>query len=160
MRLALSFFLMFILLGLASSLALYHQQFDFDADDAATHYRGTEMDPEGGGLDDAQNLEMHIEKSYRQLLEVTHFHLYIMPIVYLAVVHLYFLSTRPEWEKILVTILTYVGLLTEVIAPWLTRYGSAGWSNLFWASGLAITATTLWMSGVCLLEMWWPEESS
>lgn len=157
MRLALSFFLIFILLGLASSIALYHQQFDFSSEDAATHYRGTDLNQGGGQLNDPDNLEMHVQKSYRQLLEVTHFHLYIMPIVYLAVVHLYFLSTRPEWEKVLMTILTYVGLLGEIVAPWLTRYAGAAWSNTFWVSGTLITVTTVWMCLICMLEMWWPQ---
>ena len=147
MKLALSFFLLFMLLGLASSIALYHQQFGFDSELAGDYYRGN--------VDDPDAKVMLVEKSYRQLLEVTHFHLYIMPIVYLALVHLYFLSAQPQWEKILMTVGTFLGLLLEISAPWIVRYASGGWSRLFWGSGLLITIPTVWMCLICFLELWW-----
>jgi len=146
MKLALSFFVLFVLLGLASSVALYHQQFSFDADRAADYYRGNAQAASPGAF--------LVKKSYRQLLETAHFHLFIMPIVYLALLHLYFLTARPTAEKILVTALTFAGLLLETGLPFLVRYGGAGWSVLFWASGTAITLGTLWASGVCLRAMW------
>lgn len=146
MKLALSFFVLFVLLGLASSVALYHQQFSFDADRAADYYRGNqgETHPE----------VMLVEKSYRRLLETAHFHLFIMPIVYLALLHLYFLAQRSTVEKAAVTVVTFTGLFLEVLAPWLIRYLGGAWASLFWVSGSAITLGTLWASGICLWELW------
>lgn len=156
MKLTLSCFVLFILLGLASSIALYHQQFHFSSDRAAAYYRGNAGQAAPGA-------PMMVEKSYRQLLETAHFHLFIMPLVYLALLHLYFLSTRPSGEKVFMVIATFLGLLLEVAAPWLVRYGGAEWSSLFWISGPSITLPTLWVSGVCLWELWLgraPETSS
>lgn len=148
MKIALTSFVIFILLGLVSSIALYHNQFEFDADEAGTYYRGNA---------DKQNVEtFHVKKSYRELLETAHFHLYIMPVVYLAFVHLYFLSHQPEWEKTLMALATFIGLFLEVAAPWLVRYGGGEWAKLFWVSGFTITIPTLWMALICLLELWWP----
>jgi len=152
MKLALTAFVCFVLLGLASSVALYHNQFEFDTGEASTYYRGNKGQ---------KNVDtFHVKKSYRELLETTHFHLYIMPVVYLALVHLYFLSSRPRLEKLVLTVLTFLGLFFETAAPWLVRYGSAGWARLFWISGFSITIPTLWMSGVCLFEIWVPAEHS
>lgn len=146
MKIALTSFIIFILLGLVSSIALYHNQFEFDADKASTYYQGNEGQ---------QNVKtFHVAKSYRELLETAHFHLYIMPIVYLALVHLYFLSGQPEWEKSTMAIVTFLGLFLEVAAPWLVRYVGGGWSKLFWVSGLSITIPTVWMSAICLYELW------
>jgi len=146
MKIALTAFVLFILLGLVSSIALYHNQFEFDSRQASTYYRGN------AGQENIQT--MHVKTSYRELLETTHFHVYIMPVVYLAFVHLYFLSGRPEWEKSTVALVTFLGLFLEMAAPWLVRYGSSGWSRVFWVSGLSITVPTVWMSFVCLYELW------
>jgi hypothetical protein len=146
MKIAFSFFILFILLGLWSSIALYHQQFNFSTDRAADYYRGNR------GETDVK--KFYVKKSYRELLEVTHFHVFIMPVVYLAFVHLYFLSPQPELEKNIVTILSFGGLLTEVMVPWLVRYGGEVYSAVFWGSGLAITVTTVWMSLVCYRYLW------
>lgn len=146
MKLALSFFVLFVLLGLTSSVALYHQQFAFETDRAADYYRGDRGQAREGGF--------LVEKSYRQLLETAHFHLFIMPIVYLALLHLYFLAQRSTVEKAAVTVITFTGLLLEVVIPWMIRYLSGAWAVLFWASGTAITLGTLWASGICLWELW------
>ncbi|MFB6345423.1 MAG: hypothetical protein ABEK50_06595 [bacterium] len=152
MKLALSFFLLFMLLGLASSIALYHNQFDFSASTAADYYQGNSGDM------DART--MYVKKSYRELLETAHFHLYIMPVVYLALVHLYFLTQQSNTLKVIMTILTFVGLLVEVAAPWLVRYGPGWTSYLFYLSGMAITVPTVWMCGVCLFELWFVTEET
>lgn len=151
MKLAFSFFILFILLGLFSSIALYHQQFNFSSTTAADYYQGNRGE---------KNVDkFYVKKSYRELLEVTHFHVFIMPVVYLALVHLYFLSPQPELEKNLITVLAFGGLLLEVATPWLVRYGSSAWSYLFWGSGLTITLTTLWMSLVCYRYLWFDSSS-
>lgn len=146
MKVAFSFFILFILLGILSSVALYHQQFAFSADQAGDYYQGNKGE---------QNVDkFYVQKSYRELLEVAHFHLFIMPVVYLALVHLYFLAPQPTWEKVGVTVLVFGGSLLEVGIPWLVRFGSEGWSSLFWVSGLSVTIPTLWMSLVCYWFMW------
>jgi hypothetical protein len=146
MKVAMTFFVIFILLGLLSSIALYHQQFDFSTETASNYYRGNQGE---------KNVDtFYVPKPYPRLLEVTHFHLYITSLVYLAFTHLYFLSPRSTAEKVGVTVVVFTGLLTEIATPWLVRYGSGSFSLLFWFSGLAITVTTLWMAFVCLGEMW------
>lgn len=146
MKISLTFFIVFMLLGLASSLAFYHQQFSFDSAQASLYYRGN--------ADDLEAQTFFVEKSYRQMLEVTHFHAYIMPVVYLAFIHLYFLSTRSEREKTIMAVVTFGSLLLEMLTPWLVRYAFPGLSGLFWVSGLGISAGTVWMSVVCIWEMW------
>lgn len=146
MKLALSFFVVFVLLGLCSSVALYHQQFEFSTETASDYYRGNQGE---------KNVDtFYVPKPYPRLLEVTHFHLYITGLVYLALTHLYFLSGQSQFEKSLMTILAFLGLLTEILTPWLVRYGSGMYSSLFWVSGSLITVCTLWMSGICLWGLW------
>lgn len=153
MKVAMTFFVVFVLLGLSSSVALYHQQFDFSSERAEDYYRGNKGET---------NVEQfYAATSYRRLLEVTHFHLYITGLVYLAFTHLYFLSTRSSTEKVLVTLLVFTGLLVEVVVPWLVRYLNGEFAVFFWFSGLSITGTTLWMSLICLGELWlYPDPDS
>ncbi|MBL4888786.1 MAG: hypothetical protein JKX97_02050 [Candidatus Lindowbacteria bacterium] len=146
MKISLTCFLLLTLLGLATSVALYHQQFEFDSQTAGEYYRGNE--------DDLDAEVFLVEKSYRQLLEVTHFHLYIMPIVYLALIHLYFLSTRSEKEKIIVTVITFGSVLLEIATPWLIRYVSVSFSPSFWISGIGLSLGTVWITFITIKEMW------
>lgn len=146
MKVSISFFILFTILGLATSLMLQHQQTAFASGQAASYYRGN--------ADDEQAKVYFVEKSYRQLLETAHFHVYIMPLYYLAFVHVFFLTDRSEREKIWLSVITFTGVLLEMLLPWLIRYVSPALGGLFWLSGLAITIPTLWMSAICLRELW------
>lgn len=148
MKVALSFFVLFVLLGLASSIALQYNQTQFETSKAETYYLGNQGQ---------KNVDtFYVKKSYRELLEVAHFHLYIMPIIYLAYVHLYFLTKRSETEKVIVTIVTFLALLSEIATPWLIRFVSGDFSYLFWFSGLGITIPTIWMAMIILKALWIP----
>lgn len=151
MKISLTFFVAFMLLGLATSIALYHQQFAFDSGQASTYYLGN--------ADEVDAEVFFVEKSYRQMLEVTHFHVYILPIVYLGFIHLYFLSTRSDREKIAMSFLVFGSAFVEILLPWIVRYALPGASGLFWLSGGILSVTTVWMSFVCLMEMWAPESN-
>lgn len=152
MKITITFFVIFVLLGLASSIALQYNQTKFQTSKAETYYKGNKGQ---------KNVEtFHVAKSYRRLLEVAHFHLYIMPIIYLAFVHLYFLTSQTEAEKVFVSIVTFTALLGEIVTPWLIRFVAADFSYLFWFSGLGITLPTLWMSGIILWALWIPSKTA
>src|SRR5262249_48956001 len=64
--------------------------------------------------------------SYRHLLEVTHFHLFTVPVFLLIVAHLFMLTGMGPLARLGWIALASASSLVHVAAPWLLRYGGAG----------------------------------
>lgn len=93
--------------------------------------------------------------SDRKLLEVTHFHLFSIPVYVLILAHLWLLARLPSW-------LHTTGILAAVItsglhlaAPWLVR-SSASLAWLIPASGIAMLASLAAIGVVAAVDMWMP----
>jgi hypothetical protein len=94
--------------------------------------------------------------SYRKLLEVTHFHLFTVPVFILIIAHLFMLTGLRSSTKTAWIAAGWGSSLAHVGAPWLIRFGGAGWSPLYPLSGalmaLSLTAMTIYP----LVVMWLP----
>jgi hypothetical protein len=96
----------------------------------------------------------------RKLLEVTHFHLFSLPVYLMILSHLFMLSSLGTRTKTLWIVTGSAGVALHIAAPWVARSGGAA-ARLFYAgSGLLLTAAFLVMSGVPLLEMWRPRSAA
>ena len=74
----------------------------------AAYYRGGERDG-----------EMTFAKTSRELVETTHFHAFIMGIVYLVLAHLFIATRAAAAVKRLFIVLAFAGLAGDLVAPWL-----------------------------------------
>jgi len=109
----------------------------------AAYYRGGEH----GG-------EMTFAKTFRELVEVTHFHAFIMGIVYLVLAHLFIASPlRPDIKRGFI-LLTFAGLFGDLLSPWLVRYVSAMFAPVALLSWLAEWIGFTAFVAVPLVEMW------
>lgn len=129
-------FLGFVLLGLASSMALFYDSLGLTAQRASAWYLGN--------ADDMEAAEILLEKSPRELLEVSHFHLFTQPVVLLVVAHLFLLSRGGPWKGWLVGA-AVLSTLAHLAGPWLVRYGGPGW--LMGATGTPLLVCYLVMVG-------------
>jgi len=92
--------------------------------------------------------------TYRKLLEVTHFHLFTMPVVLLIVGHLFFATALSPRAK-----LGWVGaasatVFLHIATPWLVRYGSTSLAFLHALSGSAMTLTMGVLTIYPVFAMW------
>ena len=140
-----SLFLVFVLLGLLSSLGFAFAKSGFSTATIAEYYRQEES---GLGA-----------KSFLELLETAHFHLFSMPIFFLVLGHIFLLTDVGEGWKIGVVIGAFVAVLLEILLPWLIVYGSAAFAWLEHPTRLALLATFLVFVVVPLREMWTGEEA-
>jgi hypothetical protein len=92
----------------------------------------------------------------RKLLEVTHFHLFSMPVYLLILSHLYMLSRTRAGLKSGVIAGGSLGVLLHMLAPWIARTGSAAGTVFYGISGALLSVCMLVMSVVPLIEMWTP----
>lgn len=166
-RLVYSVFLAFTLVGLGVSAWLGETSVGLDFGKFEAYYAGApvvavaEPTTDSGGL----VLELPEEvasapppapepKSFRSTLEVTHFHLFTMPIHWLVLAHLFALCAIAERTKAWFIGLSALAMGSHLIAPWIARHGG-GFSKLFYAiSGGLLLMTFGAMALVALFEMW------
>jgi hypothetical protein len=90
----------------------------------------------------------------RKLLEVTHFHLFSMPVYLLILSHLFMLSRIKEATKIGWIAVGTFAVALHIAAPWIARAQGAGAAAIYGASGALMTLSFLVMCATPLWEMW------
>jgi hypothetical protein len=167
-RLVYSVFNLFSLLALAETAWLGADMVGANLEGVEAYYAGKSgappsaakaPDPAAGPVIELPDEPLTAEAApmpLRKLLEVTHFHLFTMPVYLLILAHLFMLSRIHAGVKIGFILGGSLGVLLHMLAPWVARSGSAG-SVLFYAiSGVLLLVCMLVMSSVPLVEMWAP----
>ncbi|MGH7893018.1 MAG: hypothetical protein ACREQL_00015 [Candidatus Binatia bacterium] len=67
---------------------------------------------------------MTFPKGFRELVELTHAHAFVMGVVYLILAHLIIATTAPAAVKKWAVIVGFAGLVGDVVGVWLIRYVS------------------------------------
>jgi hypothetical protein len=91
--------------------------------------------------------------SYRKLLEVTHFHLFTMPVVLLIVGHLFLATGLSDRAKRAWLIAGVASVSLHLATPWLVR-AAAGLAPLHALSGIALTVTMSVLTLYPVASMW------
>jgi hypothetical protein len=158
-----SVFLVFTLVGLALTLWLTHDMVGIDLASADEYYGGEKARSEENEVDggpalvlppDAENLAAFERMPRRKLLEVTHFHLFSMPVYLLILSHIYMLSRSRKNAKVAWITAGSFGTLLHIAAPWLVAHGCAGAVATYAVSGGLMLLSYVVMSVVPLWEMW------
>jgi hypothetical protein len=148
-RLAYTGFLVLAVIGMATMALLQWKHIGPSPSAIATYFRGGERDG-----------AMTFPKTFRELVELTHFHAFIMGVVYLVLAHLVLATSAPEVVKRGAIVLAFVGLIGDLAGVWLVRYvsGAFAWALvLFWvAEWMGFSAFVYYP----VREMWFREGRS
>ena len=90
----------------------------------------------------------------RKLLEVTHFHLFSMPIYLLVLGHLFLLTGVGARAKMGWITASAVATAMHLCAPWCVYFGGAALAWIYPISGAALLVTFAVLMGVPVYEMW------
>lgn len=165
-RLVYSVFLAFTLVGLLISAWLGETSVGIDLGKFDAYYAGAPVvaaEPlpaaDGGGptfdLPEELNTPPKPEpKSFRSTLEVTHFHLFTMPIHWLVLAHLFALCALTERIKAIFITTSALAMASHLAAPWVARHGGGLAKTFYAGSGALLLLTFGWMAVAALLEMW------
>ena len=104
-------FLVMVLGGYVTGFAMGLMKAGFGAEALADYYCGNELQ----GI---------YPKSALELMEVTHFHLLSMPIVFLIVGHLMMMTYFHLRTRVIVVALSFLGMVLDLLGPWLVRFVS------------------------------------
>lgn len=156
-------FLVFTLAGLALTMFLTHEMVGIDLSRAGEYYGGETPPVEDAKIETGPTLVLPPEGEdlaafepmpRRKLLEITHFHLFSMPVYLLILSHIYMLSRSRKKAKATWIAGGTLGTLLHICAPWLVAYGWAGAVAIYATSGALMLVSYLVMSVVPLWEMW------
>jgi hypothetical protein len=140
-RITYSAFLLLMLPGLGSMLALSVGRIGLRPSAIAAFYRG------GQG-------EMSFPKELWQLMEEAHFHLFSVPVILLILTHLLFATGCPPRTRVVISLASWIGALLEIGAPFGVRYVSAGFAPLLIAGWALLSAGILASVGYALAALW------
>jgi hypothetical protein len=168
-RLVYSIFLFFTLVGLAMTAWLAGDMLGPDLSKLHSYYRGEPGAPvEARGhanAGDGPQIDVPPEAAepppaeimpLRKLLEVTHFHLFSMPVFLMVLSHLFMLAGWSEWAKVIWIGLGTLSVVSHLIAPWLVRGNQALGPAVYAWSGALMALAFVIMAVVPLWEMWAP----
>jgi hypothetical protein len=150
------------LVGAPHSIAGYYAGVEGGRTRAITSHKGTsiEMPIDHGGpvLELPPESEMPspaaVAVPYRKLLEVTHFHLFTVPVFLLIITHLFMLTELTGSTKLGWIVAAYLATLFHMGAPWLIRYGGARFAPLYAISGVALALTFTVLTVYPMVVMW------
>jgi len=140
-RLLYTLFLLLMLAGFTFSFFWAHSMTGLSPQGIADHYRGS----------DATFGE---PMSFRELAEVTHFHLFTMPVVFMILIHVMYLTNASHRLKAAVTWGGLGGVMLDLISPWLISYVSPIFVITMLTGDTLMTLSFLVMMGIPLYEMW------
>ncbi|MBL9044230.1 MAG: hypothetical protein JNM83_21655 [Myxococcales bacterium] len=104
--------------------------------------------------DDDAAPPLTLSMPYRKLLEVTHFHLFTIPVFVLILTHLYLLTETAAYSQLIWIGLAWLSALLHILAPWLIRYGSRQLSLSYPLSGGGLLLSCLWLTAYPVWVMW------
>jgi hypothetical protein len=95
-----------------------------------------------------------VPMTYRKLLEVTHFHLFTMPVVLLIVGHLFLATGLGDRAKLRWLIAASASVAAHLATPWVVRYGGGGLAFLHAITGTSLTLTMAVLTVYPIVAMW------
>ena len=140
-RLVYTLFLLLMLVAFGFSLFWAHSMTSLSLDNIAAHYRGSDT-------------TFGEPMSFRELAEITHFHLFTMPVVFMILVHVLYLTMAGDRIKIATTYAAFGGVGLDLISPWLISYVSPVFALTMLAGDLLMTVAFLVMFSIPLYELW------
>ncbi|MDE3018563.1 MAG: hypothetical protein KGO52_08785 [Nitrospirota bacterium] len=140
-RLLYTLFLLLMFAGFAFSFFWAHSMTSLSPQGIADHYLGS---------DETFGEPM----SFRELAEVTHFHLFTMPVVFMILVHVLYLTMASNLVKALTTYVAFGGVILDLVSPWLISYVSPIFVLTMLTGDFLMVISFLVMMAIPLYEMW------
>lgn len=121
MKVIYTLFLIFITAGYATNFFLQYAKTGFTYRGVVEYYCGT-LDAGEAGTGEGEGLRLREPMSAVEILLTTHMHLFIMPVIFLILVHMFFMTSLGHGWKMAGMVLPFLGLAMDLACPWLIRF--------------------------------------
>jgi hypothetical protein len=96
--------------------------------------------------------------TFSALLDLTHPHIFEMPIIILVLCHFLMRTRLVNWAKVITYFLSFGGVAGMLATPWLVRYLSIKFAPLMLISAVSLAIAALVLIFVPLWDMWAPNK--
>jgi hypothetical protein len=141
LRLILAGFLVFVALLWVTNGLLFFSQMSFDPASVVRFYRGSEE-------------AFTQPRSFKVLLEISHFHLFAMGILVLTMTHLVLFAPIAVGTKAWLIVVSFASALADEAAGWLVRFVHPGFAWLKLAGFLTLQASLAIMIAIVAWAVW------
>lgn len=154
-----TFFLFIMSIAIGLGFLNYYERTGLSAQKTIRYYCGDKEEEVDTPLSDEENrvkLEegLFFPKSYRELLEVTHTHIFSIPIVLFILSRILAMTHTREGLKIVIYGISFMGVILNLAAPWLIRYASPHFVITFTISNILLILSFGAYIFIPLYEMW------
>ena len=140
-RLVYTWFLLMMLGGFVFTFYWAHTMTDLTPKGIADHYLGSDA-------------TFGNPMPFGQLAETTHFHLFTMPVVFMIMVHVLYLTMANPMIKVMTTWVSFIGVTLDLVSPWLIAYVSPLFVLSMLTGDLLMVISFLVMFVIPMYEMW------
>lgn len=140
-RLLYTLFLLLMLVGFCFSFYWAHTMTSLSIEGVAAHYRGSDV-------------TFGEPMSFRELAEITHFHLFTMPVVFMILVHVLYLTGASARMKVGLTYASFLGVILDLLSPWLIAYVSPVFVLTMLTGDILMFLSFLGLFAIPMYEMW------
>lgn len=154
-----TFFLSIITIAIGLGFLNYYERTGFSPQKTIRYYCGEEEEELGTPLSAEENQAkvkegLFFPKSYRELLEVTHTHIFSIPIVVFILSRILAMTHTREGLKITIYGVSFLGIILNLAAPWLIRYVCPHFVVTFTISNILLIMSFGAYIFIPLYEMW------
>ena len=147
-RLVYSLFLAFIVAGLLTTGIFQFARIGLSYDRIVAYYLGGEI----AG-------QIFFPKNINVLLEETHFHAFMMSVVFLVLSHLFLATAVSRRVKLAFILTTFFSHASDMGSTWLIRAGAQPFAHVLMVSWIALWIGYAGMILIPLYEMWLAPQS-
>ena len=154
-----TFFLSIMTVAIGLGFLNYYERTGFSPQKTVRYYCGDqegELDTPLSVEENKSKLEegLFFAKSYRELLEVTHTHIFSIPIVVFILSRILAMTHTREGLKIIIYGVSFMGIILNLLAPWLIRYACHHFVITFTISNVLLILSFGAYIFIPLYEMW------
>ena len=146
-RVLLTLFNVMMVLATAIGILMFRLRTRLTPAGAVEYYRGNE----GTALTGAPLL---FERSFTELLDVTHAHAFSQSFLFFVLCHIFALTTASNRLKVAVYCLAFGTTAVDLAVPYLIRYASPSFSPLQVANSAVMTLVLIVLLAMPMYEMW------
>ncbi len=158
-----TFFLSIMTVAIGLGFLNYYERTAFSPQKTIRYYCGDEekeLDVPQSVEENKAKLEegLFFAKSYRELLEVTHTHIFSIPIVIFILSRILAMTHTREGLKITIYGVSFMGIILNLAAPWLIRYVCNHFVVTFTISNILLILSFGAYIFIPIYEMWFKRE--
>ncbi len=94
--------------------------------------------------------------TFTALLDVTHPHVFEIPLVLFVLAHFLMRTSAANWFKLASYLLAFGGVTAFIAAPWTVRYLSPRTAPLLYAGAITVGVSSFLMIAITVWDMWRP----